>query len=467
MLWPLIRASLIAPLRRLKALLLQNPALAVLGGLLVIAGPYLLWTGATRAAKSLEPELADAGFAQGLGTFLVVLAAMAGVACSSALPRLDAIDEQLRVVPVSARSLAVAHALGPVAVATLALTVPAAVFFGSIMAVAPGGVAATPLLAAPLIVAAVFGGAAAEAVRVRQARTWIEACVLAGAVWLLAGLVGGEAELGLVAITAQAIVEGPAVTHAVLLAGAAPAAVMYWVKLVAMPSPLPRQTAVYRFRPTRRASFVHCAVTSRVLRRRPAMRRHLLSVVVLAFAATGFAAATTDIDPSVASTLGVVVALLGALLLPLAAFWIDVEALWLWGSAPGKPAERAVSRIGVALAGALGLFTGIAVALFVGTGTDIAELGNVILLMLLLSGPVVVTGVLMPLDTTSVLAQILTYATAAVAGAGWLAATTALVGQSESIAVLSETAVAFAMVVVGMAAGLGIATSQMSRAEQR
>ncbi len=467
MLWPLIRASLIAPLRRLKALLLQNPALAVLGGLLVVAVPYLLWYAATRTAESLEAQLADDGVAEGFAVAFVAVAVLAGVACSSALPRLDAVDEQLRVVPVPARSLAVAHALGPVAVASLVLAVPTAVFLGSIMAIAPGGVAATPVVAASLFVAAVFGGVVVEAVRVRQARTWIEAGALTGAVWLLTGLVGGEAQLGLVAIAAHAIRDGPAVLHAVLLAGAGAVALLYWVSLVALPTPLPRRTAARRFRPIRRAGLVHCAVTSRVLRRRPAMRSHLLSVAVLAFAATGFAAATTDVDPDVASSLGVVVALLGALLLPLASFWIDVEALWLWGSAPGKPAARAASRVGVALAGALGLFACITLALFAATGTDIAGLGNALLLVLLLSGPVVVVGVLMPLDTTSVLAQIITYATAALAGASWLAATTTLIGQSDSIAVLSETAVAFVMVVVGMAAGLGIATWQMSRAEQR
>ncbi len=467
MLWPLIRASLIAPLRRLKALLRQNPALAVLGGLLVVAGPYLLWYAATRTAESFESQLTDDDVASSFAAVFIVMAVLVGVTCSSTLPRLDAVDEQLHVVPVSARSLAVAHALGPVVAASLVLAVPIVVYLGPIMAVAPGGVAATPLVIAAMIIAAALGGVAVEAARVRQVRAWIEAGAFTGTVWLLAGLIGGEAELGLVAIAAHSIVEGPAVLHAVLLAGAAAAAVLYWVKLVAVPSPVHRRTAVRGFRPIRRAGFVHCAVTSRVLRRRPAMRGHLLSVVVLAFAATGFAAATTDVDPSAASALGVVIALLGVLLLPLAAFWIDVEALWLWGSAPGKPAARAMSRIGVALAGALGLFAGLAVALFAATGTDIAELGNVILLVLLLSGPVVVTGVLMPLDTTSVLAQILTYATAAIAGASWLAATMALIGQSDSVAALSETAVAFAMIVVGMAVGLGTATWQMSRVEQR
>ena len=467
MLWPLTRASLIAPLRRLKALLRQNPALAVLGGLLVLAGPYLLWYAATRTAESLEAQLADDGVASSFAVVFIVMAVLAGVACSSALPRLDAVDEQLRAVPASARSLAVAHILGPALAAGLALAVPTALFLGPVMAVAPGGVTATPVVAASLFVAAVFGGVVVEAVRVRQARTWTETGALTGAVWLLAGLVGGEAQLGLAAIAAHAILDGASVMHAVLLAGAAAAALLYWVSLVALPTPLLRRTAARRFRPIRKAGLVHCAVTSRVLRRRPAMRNHLLSVVVLAFAATGFAAATTEVDPDVASALGVVVALLGALLLPLAAFWIDVEALWLWGSSPGRPAARAASRIGTALTGALGLFAGIALALLAGTGADISELGDLVLLVLMLSGPVVVVGVLMPLHTTSVLAQILTYATAAIAAGSWLTAASVVVRRFDEIAAVSETAVAVALILFGMAVALGTATWQMSRAEQR
>ncbi len=467
MLWPLARTTFLGPWRRAVPVFRENPLFGVIAFSTLILSPLGLWRAGAMMAEPLAPLLATEEAAIPFIATLVVVAALAGAIFASSVPHVGNLSEQIATVPVSAYRLVLAYVVVPTAIVSGLAAIPVGLFLAPVAGEAPAGRAAVIVMLLGLMVTSLASAVVFEALRLANARLSILVLLVTMTTWLVSGAAGGQLPLGVIATIGDSLVRGPRAEHLVVLALAWGVAGLSWLHLLTTQPVRVARRRPTRSRPLRIPELAHFLVTLRVLSRRAPIRRHVLAVVILATTSSVFGILVADLEPAMAVSVGTVVAVLGAVTVPLVVFTIDTEGAWLWGSTPGRVAGRVAGRVGAAAAMAVAVFVVASVPLSLAAGTPPAVAAELGLLLVLMLGPAIATGAIIPFDPTTVVSQAASYSVCGVVSAGWYMATVAILRIIGDNLPTTETSVVAGMAGLGLLFGAVVAHQRLSRMEAR
>ena len=351
------RAVLVGGLRQVAPALAANPAVAAVVGLALLALPVVAVLGGARLGPDLAASLGDpvvgSGVTGALGSAVLVVCG----AIAAAAPTLRQLDDQLLCSPVPRRSLFLALVAVPVLGPALALAGLLTCALVPFSASAPSPAAAVAGLLALALSCAATGAALAlaAAAAVRGELRGLGALSLLAALWLAVGVPGTTPVLaGQLGLAAQ-VVAGQSAWGAgagVLLACGALAGAV-WTALGARTAAPPRRTARASVHALLRGPVsAQFTATLVVLLRRRGTRNNVAAVVVACPVAALLLGRLSGVA-ALGLFLAGLTAVLGCLVLPLAAGGVDDTGGWFWRCVPRRRAVTHLVRLGAGLAGQL------------------------------------------------------------------------------------------------------------------
>ena len=344
--WAISRAVCACAWRRVRPALAENPLLAALAAFLVAAAPgAAFWAGA-RLSSAFAEAAADPAFVRALAVGLGLSAVVAGSSVALLAPGPEALGPQVAAAPRPRAALATGAVIVPVCVAAC---LPALVLACFVVPLA-GSTGVELLLLA--LACASLGTALGEGVRLVAAGEPSGAPTFAAVA--LAWAAASSAHGGRVALGPIGAVD--AERGLVALPAVAATGLVLWIVACGLARRERPPTRVARLRrlPARAGPAV-ALVTARRILRRPDLRLHGATAVVLPLGAALAAWAALGIVGAAASVFCVAVTLTAAALYPPAGLGLTRGGRWLLASAPrrGSAIAAAAAAGGVGAAAAL------------------------------------------------------------------------------------------------------------------
>jgi hypothetical protein len=371
--WLLCRSQLRCAARRLFASAVAAPFVVCVGGVVAASLPALaLWAG-VRAASELEGAFAlDPGLAAASALCTCLGAALVGALIAAIAPSAEALGSQLVAAPVPPLAVVIGLVVLPFGIATVVLSVPAALFL------APLTGEAAPSALASVGACVVLGAAAAEAV-IALSRRALRGLVVAAAVASVAAL---DPSRGL----AEAV-RG----HATLVPGLfVVAGVAVWI-VAAATRPRAR-VGIATVRVVAQGPFT--AALAR-LARADELRRQAI-VAVLAAGVGAVLLRALGVPKNVVLLPAAATGILGAAVLPLAAAGLERRAEWLLRSAPRTRRSLALASAAAALLAATVVAVGACAAAASATQAIPARAFALVPLGCMLFGAALLAGAIVP-----------------------------------------------------------------------
>ncbi len=408
----LCRAVARCQARRLQKLVAGAPLPAATVAALVAPAPFAL----ARVGSAIGNDVAGAIDAGQVANALVLgpmlAAAMAGAALAAALPGRAALGQHVAAGPVSDTGAVLAGLLVPSLLAAVAVLPQIAAVCIALGAQLPGGrvagagLACATCAAVPAGAIVVEGALAASRGRCRRSL----AIVVGGLAWAVLGVVFGAAALGPFAPVGAALAGTGSAGLALAVAFlAAVVLACGWVLLAARrPERRVRGAKAKRRLVRGGQSSVPLAVVALLARRNDV---RLAAAAALAFGVAGIGIAVATAAPAPTPfLLGTTTALLGSILVSLAACGVLLEGRWLWIGAPRDRSRLALTACLVGVVGSAVPVAAVGAGAAIVSGASASTVGIVTVLVIVGSAAALQAGALVPWSGAGIGDQLTTFA---------------------------------------------------------